>query len=139
MCISYSFLFSHLSYGKMVPLCFCIEMHGRTLFDGCVVIILYLTRCTVLSAVTYPWYRVRQGHQMGARQFMGLSPGQSVKSVHSSRFQCHFCLKMFSSTRDCVGHMNSRHLNRKPYTCEKCSKSFSHKTSLNCHKRSAHP
>lgn len=55
-----------------------------------------------------------------------------------SSLQCHFCYKCFTSTRDCVGHMNSRHLGQKPYSCDLCGKAFSHQTSLNYHKRTQH-
>lgn len=62
-------------------------------------------------------------------------PRTSRKHSGLKNFVCTYCLKRCCSQRDLDGHVNARHLHTKPFSCERCSRSFSHKTSYNFHKR----
>ncbi|BFZ01426.1 hypothetical protein BsWGS_04458 [Bradybaena similaris] len=62
-------------------------------------------------------------------------PRTSRKHSGLKNFVCTYCLKRCCSQRDLDGHVNARHLHTKPFSCEKCNRSFSHKTSYNFHKR----
>ncbi|KAL8579090.1 hypothetical protein ACOMHN_036029 [Nucella lapillus] len=54
--------------------------------------------------------------------------GQSCKT-------CQYCGRTFSSTRDCLGHVNSAHLKLKPYVCDLCQRAFAGKKTLNNHRK----
>ncbi|CAG5129496.1 unnamed protein product [Candidula unifasciata] len=46
---------------------------------------------------------------------------------------CSFCDKKFQNKADCKGHINSVHLNAKPFVCEHCAVSYSYRQSLSRH------
>lgn len=46
---------------------------------------------------------------------------------------CRFCGKKFHNRSDCMGHINSVHLNTRPYVCKHCAVSYSYRQSLNRH------
>lgn len=56
-------------------------------------------------------------------------------SSREKKYVCKYCSKGFVLKRDCLGHINSRHLGLKPYSCEHCGRTFSHNCSLLHHKQ----
>lgn len=54
------------------------------------------------------------------------------------RFVCGVCGKSFQFRNDYVGHMNSKHLNRRPYKCSFCNTSFPYSQSLRRHLLTLH-
>ncbi|XP_055895494.1 zinc finger and BTB domain-containing protein 43-like isoform X21 [Biomphalaria glabrata] len=65
-----------------------------------------------------------------------LQTGQGVSFPASNlnyKHSCSFCGKKFNNRSDCVGHVNSVHLNTKPFICKYCTMSYSYKQSLNRH------
>ncbi|KAH9519494.1 hypothetical protein Btru_002859 [Bulinus truncatus] len=49
------------------------------------------------------------------------------------KFTCQFCQKTFVVRRDWEGHINSMHLKAKPFRCDACSWSSSHRGELQKH------
>ena len=49
------------------------------------------------------------------------------------RHVCSYCEKSFQFRNDYLGHLNSKHFNRRPYVCKFCSKSFPYSQSLRRH------
>lgn len=48
-------------------------------------------------------------------------------------YDCPFCLRIFSSKHQFIGHVNS-HMDVKPFRCELCEKSFAYATNLSRHR-----
>lgn len=46
---------------------------------------------------------------------------------------CTFCDKKFQNRSDCKGHINSVHLNTKPFVCKHCTLGYSYRQSLSRH------
>ncbi|RUS91750.1 hypothetical protein EGW08_000458, partial [Elysia chlorotica] len=46
---------------------------------------------------------------------------------------CSICSKAFVNSRILKGHINSVHLDIRPYTCKYCSRGFSYENNLNNH------
>lgn len=64
--------------------------------------------------------------------------GAHVRSKHkpaSAQHECLTCLKKFSSKYSLNVHNKTVHLKEKPYSCDSCRESFSHKHLLARHKR----
>ena len=49
-------------------------------------------------------------------------------------FPCHICGKIFPVKHQFIGHLNT-HMNRKPFCCEFCEKSFAYSTNLSRHRK----
>lgn len=54
-------------------------------------------------------------------------------SLMERRHVCSYCEKSFQFRNDYLGHLNSKHFNRRPYVCKFCSKSFPYSQSLRRH------
>ena len=66
------------------------------------------------------------------------TPKSSPRKAYGTRLRnvpCSFCERQFANKRDLEGHINSAHLNIKPYSCEICLKEFAGKKTLNNHKK----
>lgn len=86
----------------------------------------------------------------GVRHLMGLDGLEGLVSVPvfsgedvndgldcaKKYFSCTYCRKNYWNKADCLGHINSQHLKRKPYICKVCSVPFSYKQSLKRHEQS---
>lgn len=59
----------------------------------------------------------------------------SEMACQGSNLYCKICQKKFVTTRDYVGHMNARHLHRKPFKCDFCGKGFAYRRSIAFHQR----
>ncbi|BFY98316.1 hypothetical protein BsWGS_01347 [Bradybaena similaris] len=69
------------------------------------------------------WYRVQ------VQTPVGIGNGNPKKKNHV----CGICSKAFVNSRILMGHVNSVHLNIKPYKCLYCSKRFSYKNNVDVH------
>lgn len=54
-------------------------------------------------------------------------------SERTRKYTCEFCQKAFVVKRDWEGHINSIHLKAKPFRCDACSWSSSHRGELQKH------
>lgn len=68
----------------------------------------------------------------------GLHNDQDNRMYSSTMFYCERCDKYFAKKLDYLGHMNTRHLNARPYVCDLCNKSFAHLKSLQRHRHQMH-
>lgn len=65
----------------------------------------------------------------------GLPNDQGNRTYHNSMLYCERCDKYFIKRVDYLGHMNTRHLNLRPYACDLCNKSFAYLKSLRRHRQ----
>lgn len=61
--------------------------------------------------------------------------GLAVKERRKMNFECEICMKRLPSRREYIGHMNGRHLGKKPFACELCGRQFAYITSLPMHRK----
>lgn len=57
------------------------------------------------------------------------------KSKNKYNFVCEICHKRLPSRREYAGHMNGKHLGKKPFACEFCGRRFAYVTSLPMHRK----
>lgn len=62
-----------------------------------------------------------------------ITPYNCNENEGMKKVSCMFCHRKFWNKTDCQGHMNSRHLNIKPFSCGKCSMKFSYKQNWRKH------
>lgn len=88
-------------------------------------------------AVAYGWSRSSGSTAEGAWAESTGIVHQVPRSqkIRSRNFACEYCGRKFSNKRDCMGHVNSAHLHRKPFVCDLCQRSFAGKKTLNNHRK----
>lgn len=88
-------------------------------------------------AVAYGWSRSSGSTAEGAWAESTGTMRQVPRSqkIRSRNFACEYCGRKFSNKRDCMGHVNSAHLHRKPFVCDLCQRSFAGKKTLNNHRK----
>lgn len=81
----------------------------------------------------------------GVRNLMGRSGPEDLALVpvnsrlevdldcSKKNYSCKYCGKNYWNKTDCEGHINTHHLNLKPYVCRVCSVPFCYKQSLKRH------
>lgn len=104
--------------------------------------VLWGTRTSIPSSVGQRIHLAEDGlaikHYTHRKPFY--SDGKTGRTVSSWRnrekkFRCDFCSKAFVAHRDCVGHINSVHLGRKPFHCSICFRGFPHQHTLQKHEK----
>ena len=63
-----------------------------------------------------------------------------VKKDSKKFFKCNFkgCNKLYKSKENLILHYRNKHLSQKPYQCDYCSVSFSHRNGKTYHERKVH-
>lgn len=86
--------------------------------------------CTLCADLYFEELQVGQAEESSALQSLDVE-GEGAKK----KFFCKCCGKKFWNRTACLGHVNSQHLNVKPFECKTCHLSFSYKQSLKRHER----
>lgn len=73
----------------------------------------------------YSWFKNQAGFSMNSSSLELTAVKAPVKWTQRPRnFKCSYCRRGFVVKRDLMGHMNSVHLNVKPYICSRCGMRF---------------
>lgn len=124
-------LFNNLQDSTNVDLC------QRICWCTCFVFVLYfglgVNNICYLMSCADNYLDELQVVQAGDLSAFAIPESEGMGS--KKKFFCKCCGKKFWNKTACMGHVNSQHLNVKPFECKNCHLSFSYKQSLKRHER----